>query len=226
MSDRKNVLFHELKLLSSLIYSPVSPVRTQTVHTQAFSAVSAHTAVDLKACRQAFLAVLASVCDPHLNTIHAVCAQFALARGHRAGILALNPPRPPNRPLNMNCPPGENHIDFAYDIDFSNLTPTSMYIPDQNSCGPLSIPGLEPVHPVAGYEMDASQTWQCVLEIVDMSQIDAEELATRVAERVRCYGYGPVLTRSDVVLLCHGEHDTRQKFILKYITGYPQLNLL
>jgi hypothetical protein len=196
-------------MLGSLTYSPLSSARTHTVHSPGISAASAHKALDLKACRQAFLAVLASVCDPHLNTIHAVCAQFALARGSGVEIQPLNPPRSPNRPLNVDCPPSMNNIDFAHEVDFSNLTPMSMYIPNQHSCGPFSIPGLEPLHPVAGHEIDASQAWQVVLELVDMSQVDAEELATRVAEKVRCYGFGPVLTRSDVVQLCQSEQDSR-----------------
>lgn len=40
------------------------------------------------------------MCDPHLNTIHAICAKFAQSRGRAVQVGDLHPPRPVNRPLN------------------------------------------------------------------------------------------------------------------------------
>ena len=193
--------------------------------------------MDLEACRQAFLAVLASVCDPHLNTIHAVCAKFSQSRGYTSGAPDLNPPRPVNRPLNTGLPliagetpsvsdtspwaallgqplstgpiPGQGYeagLDMSALLDFTNLTPATAFIPPHGEvCGPLSVPFLEPPHPIYDLELDANDIWAAVLSLVDMSKTDAEALAERITRKVRCYGYGPVVMRKDIERACEGE---------------------
>ncbi|KAK4687147.1 hypothetical protein P7C73_g2974, partial [Tremellales sp. Uapishka_1] len=209
-------------------YSSLSPARLVTTSqpiTQPFPTVHAPAAssVDLVACRQAFLAVLASVCDPHLNTIHAVCQKFAQSRGGTVRLVGdLHPPRPLNRPLNTASPrrpnlhlhtsvqevdsndPFGNIMKQLYGSPFDNLTHPSGYIPPSGIEGPLFVPFLEPSHPIDGYELDADGVWSFILERVDMSLTDAEELAGRLTDKIRCYGYGPVLLRRDVLDACNG----------------------
>ena len=163
--------------------------------------------VDLSALNQAFLAVLASVCDPHLNTIHAICQKFAQSRRGRAGP-DLHAPRPVNRPLNTHHIP-HTHTD-NYDIfeqflaaTFDTIDPAA-YIPPLGAAGPLSVPFLEPPHPIDGYELDAHGVWSYVVAHVDLSRTDAEDLASRLTSKIRCYGFGPVLLRHEVQSVCRG----------------------
>ena len=194
--------------------------------------------IDLTACREAFIAVLASVCDPHLNTIHAVCQKFSESRaGLPSSSHSLNPPRPVNRPLDRpldifaqfapsvlhggpslahsfspihtsDSPTYPSEPTQAFDSSwFANLFPTipaTEYIPTLDHAGPLSLPFLEPQHPIFGLELDCDDIWACVLTIVDMSRTDAEALASRLTEKVRCYGFGPVMTKQDVLVVCEG----------------------
>jgi len=179
------------------------------------------------ACREAFMAVLASVCDPHLNTIHAVCRRFSESRGLAPFGHSLHPPRPVDRPLNIYHQYSTPHLDttsfnpynFPTPPDFAQptadlilfhnlfntVTPPTAYIPAQGSEGPLSLPYLEPAHPVFGLEMDCADIWGCVLTVIDMSRADAEALASSLTEKVRCYGFGPVIMKRDVMEVCEGE---------------------
>ena len=164
------------------------------------------------------MAVLASVCDPHLNTIHAVCHKFSESRGLSISGHSLNAPRPVNRPLNLplDVLSGSNHpYEFPSPSNssgrsthlpdlFTTLTPPSDYIPLLGIAGPLSIPFLEPQHPVYGFELDSAGIWTTVLIMVDMSKTDAEALASSLTLRVRCYGFGPVMIEQDVVEICRG----------------------
>jgi hypothetical protein len=173
--------------------------------------------IDLDACREAFLAVLASVCDPHLNTIHAVCQKFSQSRGHLHAVPTLHPPRPVNRPLNIwktfvdpnsgaNNVPTMSRGTADFGIDFSSINPPAAFIPSSPSlAGPLTVPFLEPDHLTSGLELSAVDVWACVLCLVDLSKADAEAVASRITERVRCYGYGPVVIEQDVISICHGK---------------------
>ena len=91
--------------------SPLSPLlsrfKSRSLRgspTQSFSFPLHAGSVNLDASRQIFLAVLASVCDPHLNTIHAVAQKIAASRGHAFPSDIVQPtlaePRPVDRPLN------------------------------------------------------------------------------------------------------------------------------
>ena len=195
--------------------------------------------IDLEACRQAFLAVLASVCDPHLNTIHAVATKFASSRNPRItnGNTNLNHPRPVNRPLNQYQPgqfpqmlaydhfnqshatphnspqhtlyPGQpapipDNITAFLNAAFPSLPPAS-YVPEPHHEGPLYVANFEPIHPLDGFELDADGVWSHVLMTVDMTKVDAEDLAGKLAEKIRCYGFGPVLLRRDVTDICQSE---------------------
>lgn len=180
--------------------------------------------VNLEACRQAFLAVLASVCDPHLNTIHAVCAKFSESRGGPVSLGSLLPPRPVDRPLNSAIlhPLRNQMIDpfhhgtsemtgavvaddweSLFNFAATYLSPAE-YIPDLGNAGALSVPGLEPPHPVNDFELAAADAWAEVLRLVDISKTDVEDLASRLTAKIRCYGFGPVLMHRDVVHICQG----------------------
>ena len=198
--------------------------------------------VNLEACRQAFLAVLASVCDPHLNTIHAVAQKFAQSRSYAEFIgTSLAHPRPVDRPLNLHIfgnlsqsassasisPPQQNtsgsegtnntppEPPVEWDMEVVNflrgaMGPSSLssgsYIPSPNSlAGPLTVPFLEPPHPVHDHEFDADGVWDHVLKLVDFSRTDAEDLAGQLTEKVRCYGFGPVLMQRDIDDVCESE---------------------
>ena len=186
--------------------------------------------VNLEACRQAFLAVLASVCDPHLNTIHAVCAKFSESRGASSRYGDLHPPRPVERPLNAGAShlgSTQAHLGHALDIgtafhggatageafsdDWTSIfsfpttyLPPSAFIPSRGEEGLLSVPGLEPAHPVIDLELAAGDVWAEVICMVDISRTDIEDLASRLTTKIRCYGFGPVLMRQDVVQVCQG----------------------
>jgi len=169
------------------------------------------------------MAVLASVCDPHLNTIHAVAKKFSESRGLlNPGQADLNPPRPVDRLLktvdqfcdyhfhthphtntNTDLQPAEYEYEF-----FNNLVSYSEYVPPLGYAGPISIPLLEPSHPVTGVELDCDDIWTLILTVVDLSRTDAEALASRLTEKVRCYGFGPVITKFDVDEVCKGMHDS------------------
>jgi hypothetical protein len=163
------------------------------------------------------MAVLASVCDPHLNTIHAVCQKFSQSRGHLYAAPTLHPPRPVNRPLNIwkafvDPSRGSNHVSTIsrgttdFGIDFASLNPPAAFMPASPSlAGPLTVPFLEPDHPAPGLELSAADVWTCVLCSVDLSKADAEAVASRITEKVRCYGYGPVVIEQDVIRVCQGE---------------------
>jgi hypothetical protein len=69
----------------------------------------------------------------------------------------------------------------------------------------LTVPFLEPDHPAPGLELSAADVWTCVLCSVDLSKADAEAVASRITEKVRCYGYGPVVIEQDVIRVCQGE---------------------
>ena len=203
-------------------YQHQSPKRTESARQPV--------SVNLEACRQAFLAVLASVCDPHLNTIHAVCAKFSESRGAPSRYGDLLPPRPVDRPLNAGIShlgTAQAHLDHShafetphYGGDGVDLTtaddwaslfafPTtylspSAFIPSLGHEGVLSVPGLEPAHPVIDLELAAADVWAEVICTVDISRTDVEDLAGRLTEKIRCYGFGPVLMREDVVRVCQG----------------------
>lgn len=253
--------------------------------TQSHSQGPPAASVDLEACRQAFLAVLASVCDPHLNTIHAVAQKFAASRNPRVSnpTASLNRPRPVNRPLNQgnlnqqsndrsgpatltydnmgqshqhqhqHDRPGPSHLTYEnlgqinqpgrpgtsssqqygnygslpsaterpdyfnhhlqpvpdnitafLNSAFPSLPPTSYVSPLQNE-GPLEVPFFEPSHPIDGFELDADGVWSHVLLSVDMTKVDAEDLAGKLVDRIHCYGFGPVLLRKDVTEVCQSE---------------------
>jgi hypothetical protein len=177
---------------------------------------SAVISINLDACREAFIAVLASVCDPHLNTIHAVCQEFSHSRVHAPHGRDLNPPRPVDRPLNIAklfCS-AEQSVDISYNtvlndhnlnFDFDHISPPLSFIPPQNVAGPLSVPYIELPHPTFDLEMDANDVWFYVLENVDIGHTDVEALASRMCDKVRCYGFGPVLLKQDVTEICGGE---------------------
>lgn len=174
--------------------------------------------VDFAASREAFLAVLASECDPHLNTIHAVCEKFSQGRGHLPpSVHSLNPPRPPNRPLNiwrsfvgtdgayvLRPQLGDPVDPIGLGIDFDSLNAPDAFIPSHQLAGPLSVPFLEPPHPTAPFELDAAAVWALVLTSIDLTRTDIQALASVIAGKVRCYGYGPVLLRSEVDEICRG----------------------
>ncbi len=188
-------------------------------------------AFDIQACHDALLAVLASICDPHLNTIHAVCQKFSESRGHSSSGPSLNPPRPVNRLLTTASAIGGVHTgDALYeffsdrshstssnptrpDVDgsalfqdfFDSLLPDTSYVPPLGTAGPLRIPYLEPAHPIGGIELDVEAVWYRVLSTVDLSKADAEALASALALKVRCYGFGPVLMETDVIETCQSE---------------------
>jgi len=175
--------------------------------------------MDFEACEQAFMAVLASVCDPHLNTIHAVCQKFSEGRGSSFRTPALNPPQRIDRSLHLNSTLNGGQRDSAspatlsldvgdmanFDFDFENLSPFSAFVPLTNEAGPLSVPFIEPHHPIVDIEMDSFDTWRHICTRVDIGHCDLLELAGRLAKLVRCYGYGPVLLKADVISICHGE---------------------
>lgn len=147
---------------------------------------------NFEAARQAFVAVLASVCEPHLNTIHDVCRKFIETRDAKLSGPDLHPPKPPDWSLRSWC-------------DFDRLTPDEQFVPGRDAvCGPLSVPFLEPAHPLIGLELDVHGIWLHILTSIDLSAVDVQELATRVTPTVRCYGYGPVVLKSDLIQLCSG----------------------
>jgi hypothetical protein len=51
-----------------------------------------------------------------------------------------------------------------------------------------------------------------------LSKADAEAVASRITEKVRCYGFGPVVLKQDVIAVCDGESErgcmrlTRERF--------------
>ncbi len=162
------------------------------------------------------MAVLASVCDPHLNTIHAVCQRFSESRGLVPSGRGLNPPRPVDRPLNVykhfsstQLSQPSHIVDGpvipSFDFSFANSLPLAEYIPTLGLDGPLTVPYLEPPHPVFNLELDCSDIWACVLSVVDMSRTDAEGLASSLTGKVRCYGFGPVIMKQDVIQVCSGQ---------------------
>lgn len=183
------------------------------------SSVLGTPSMDIEACKEAFMAVLASVCDPHLNTIHAVCQKFSQGRGSSFRTPALNAPRSIDRSLHLNStldtyqtqsvPPvmllrgvgNSAGLDFGFD----NLTPLLHFVPCTHEAGPLSIPLIEPPHPIVNIEMDSLETWRHVCSKVDIGHCDLLEMAGRLAKLVRCYGFGPVLLKVDVTAICHGE---------------------
>jgi len=79
------------------------------------------------------------------------------------------------------------------------------YIPPLGLAGPLSLPFLEPSHPVSGLEFDCDDVRAFVLTVVEMSRTDAKALAGRLTEKVRCYGFGPVITKEDMMEVCNRE---------------------
>lgn len=175
--------------------------------------------------------MLASVCDPHLNTIHAVCAKFSESRGAPSRYGDLHPPRPVDRPLNVGTShlgSTHTHVSPSLNLDSTHygseailhsdindwssyftfpttyLSPSD-FIPSLGNEGVLSVPGLEPAHPVIDLELAAGDVWAEVICIVDISRTDVEDLAGRLTEKIRCYGFGPVLMREDVLRVCQGE---------------------
>lgn len=136
-----------------------------------------------------------------------MAAKFSQSRWPSATASTLHPPRPPNRPLNIEViPRADPTYDLAFlNLDFSNLTPSSAFIPTPDVCGPLTVPGLEPPHPVFELELGADDVWSFVVGLVDMSRTDAEGLASKVAEKIRCYGFGPVLMKTDLKRICQGK---------------------
>lgn len=104
----------------------------------------------------------------------------------------LHPPKPHDWSLRTWC-------------DFDRLTPDEQFPPGANeTCGPLSVPFLEPAHPLMGLELDVNGIWLHILTSVDLAIVDIQLLATRVTSSVRSYGYGPVVLKSDLVDLCMG----------------------
>ncbi|KAL1413665.1 hypothetical protein Q8F55_001444 [Vanrija albida] len=230
--------------LDSNSVSPLPPHHSSSSASASLSPPTAQppsaASTDLDALRQAFLAVLASVCDPHLNTIHAICAKFAQSRGRAVAAGDLHPPRPVNRPLNAAgavSPDGHAngfdaqqhqhlhahshghghghghapHDAFGAPADanawlddlLATLLPPAAYITtDPEAAGPLSVPLFEPAHPINGVELDASGVWALVVATVDLSRTDAEYLASRLTDKIRCYGFGPVLLQHEVEGVC------------------------
>ncbi|RSH76566.1 uncharacterized protein EHS24_005555 [Apiotrichum porosum] len=194
----------------NVIPSPASageppPPAVQPLPAMAFVDLNV-SSLDLNAARQAFLAVLASVCDPHLNTIHAVCQKFAQSRGADVAAGDLHPPRPVNRPLNT-APLHDplNLFEQLLAAAFDNVTDPAEYIPPAGQAGPLAVPFLEPMHPVDAYELDGQGVWSLVVDIVDLSRTDLEDLAGRLTRVIRCYGFGPVMLRNEVTNVCRRE---------------------
>ena len=216
------LIFIRTTVGGSFSQSPVKSTKSSTLNSDGSPInlpppiVGGGTHVNLVACREAFMAVLASVCDPHLNTIHAVCRKFSESRGtapHYGGT-SLNPPRPVDRSrLHIfeqfgtdfsHFYPQANTTDHTHS-DFFETLPSDAYIPSLGLAGPLFVPLLEPSHPVSGHELDCDDIWAFVLTMVDLSKTDAEALAAKLTEKVRCYGFGPVVLRDDVDELCRGK---------------------
>ena len=158
-----------------------------------------HPIVNLPACRQAFLAVLASACDPYLNAIQSVSRKFGESRGGKPA-LDLFPPRPINRPLNENK--FGRVIGFLPNVSVSSLV-LGHNVPSNNE-EPLTLVSFQSPQP-SDVEIDCDGVWSLVVTTVDLTLADAEDLAGRLAEQLRCYGLGPVFLESDVRAACKSE---------------------
>ncbi|GFZ44394.1 hypothetical protein JCM24511_02116 [Saitozyma sp. JCM 24511] len=173
---------------------------------------SGHFSVDLNAAGEAFMAVLASICDPFLNTLHAVCQKFSYSRGHRQSAPHLNPPRPVNRPLNKDGnlvnPDGYPHNTTLSNGAGESLAlglspPNSALVP--TPAGAMTVPLLISEPSLNdGVELDAAEAWLRALGTIDLSKADVEAVASRVSEKVRCYGFGPVVLERDIQAICEG----------------------
>ena len=96
-------------------------------------------------------------------------------------------------------------MDWDWDSLFSfpeTVLPPTAFIPLPEAAGALSVPGLEPLHPIVDCELTADAAWSEILCTVDLSCTDVEDLAARLTAKIRCYGFGPVLLRKDVALAC------------------------
>jgi hypothetical protein len=172
---------------------------------------------DLNAARQAFLAVLGSVCDAHLNTIHAVCQKWAESRSAIQGQgNDLNPPKRPDLPTpiyEQYCSVHDHTQEYGPTASIEELRamfnspslPPHSIIPPLHQSGPISLPLLEPSHPIQGIEFDAFQIWDYVLTFINLGETDTEKLAAELCRAVRFYGFGPVLLEVDVKVICKGE---------------------
>lgn len=101
--------------------------------------------------------------------------------------------------------PANGFNQINYDIQsfqFADLNSTA-YIPPLGFAGPLSVPYLEPQHPITG-EVDVEGIWTRVLLQVDLKSTDLEYLAVKMCPKVRCYGQGPTMLMNDVDDICGG----------------------
>ncbi len=131
----------------------------------------------------------------------------------RPGQINLNPPRLVDISLNLTISDHfSTHDSNAHTVPPPAIKPQSNYISalppwitSPHSVSPAHYPCPEPSHPVSTLKFDCDDVVAFVLTVVEMSRTDAKALAGRLNEKVRCYGFGPVITKEDMIEVCNRE---------------------